>query len=347
MSQQQLSPEEILLLLDTYIANEATEAERQRAEQLIAESDEWSRYVEQAQQLRERIANAVRGISVPTGLAARLQTQLRQEPIIIDKKIETLPEQLHQKLKEVVSQQPIPADLHAKIGQLLRQDTLLNTPRPVGQPPTKIITIGASWQRWYYATAAMILVAVGVWGLLQLNNTQPATEIASTQPSAQLRKVLNIGLDDHIFCAVQNNYGSRRYTTEEMIERLGPYSELLTILRSHVNDWEVVVGHRCHAGNRKFVHLILRKENQIISLAITPKLSGDTLVGNSAEGMSSAQGIPLFQARLQNLQDYEVAGFQTASYFAFIVSQLSTEQTMSIAAAIAPDIQQLLNSVKG
>lgn len=358
MSQQPLSPQEIILLLDAYVANEATDQQRQQAEQLMAEAAEWKEYVQQTRQLRARVATAVKGVGVPAEFSTRLQARLREElpasdqaagnQKMGDQEIEPLPDPLHRRLKDAVLQQPVPSGLRSGIHQALRQQGEADQPAAgLAQPqPSKIIRIGNRWQRWTYAAAAAVVVAFGIWGLLRLGPTAP--EIAVTPPaqhSDQLRKVLNMGLDDHIFCAVQNKYGSRRYTTEEMIERLGPYAELLPILRSHVKDWEVVVGHRCHAGTRKFVHLILRQNDQIISLAITPKLPGDTLPEDPGQNTRSIQGILLFQARLQNLEDYEVTGFQTAKYLAFIVGQLSTEQSMNIASAIAPDIQKMLDGI--
>jgi rSAM/selenodomain-associated transferase 1 len=188
------------------------------------------------------------------------------------------------------------------------------------------------------AAAAMIAVLIGSWAALDSMNSRKAQSFeASLDQSAQ---VLKIGLSDHINCAVMHGQANRRFTPEQMAERMGAdYIGLVPVVKEKAPaGYEVVVAHKCHTDKREFVHMILKNEDKVLSLIITKK-SGEAFPKNAALEVIEAAGIPLYEARMQ---DYEVAGFETRDYLGFIVSNLSKDDNLQIASTITPAVRLLL-----
>jgi hypothetical protein len=103
--------------------------------------------------------------------------------------------------------------------------------------------------------------------------------------------------------------------------------------------YRVTVGHRCKAGGREYVHLVLKSGQTAMSLVITKKNDESFTASHMAAILQSA-GVPLYDARLNNL---EVVGFETPDYLAFVVSALSREENLQIAALLAPPVEAFLS----
>ena len=54
----------------------------------------------------------------------------------------------------------------------------------------------------------------------------------------------------------------------------------------------------------------------------------------------SASGVPVYRT---SSESYQVAGFESENYLAFVVSDLRGEMNLQIAAALAPGVRQLLS----
>jgi hypothetical protein len=102
--------------------------------------------------------------------------------------------------------------------------------------------------------------------------------------------------------------------------------------------YEIVVAHKCHVNKREFVHLVLKKHTEILSLAITKK-NGETFPQSAMAAMLESAGVRLYEARLEN---YEVTGFETKDYLGFVVSSLDKEDNLQIASSIAPAVRDFL-----
>lgn len=186
--------------------------------------------------------------------------------------------------------------------------------------------VNAPFARRPLAFAAIPLFAVlcvsawGVYSLLYRQQLPSATHEASLDrvPSAQTSELLNIGLGDHIHCALKSGFANQHFTFEEMTHHLGAeYSDLVPLVKEKAGaGYEVVVAHQCLYGGRQFVHLILRNGETVLSLVITGK-HGESFAGKGSAAASQPSGAPLYQGRLH---DFEVAGFETGSHLAFIVS---------------------------
>jgi hypothetical protein len=197
--------------------------------------------------------------------------------------------------------------------------------------------------QWALAAAAALVLFVAGWSVLHPSSSrrpQPrAPEAAFLRPEIPNSEILNIGLSDHINCAVIHDQHDKRLTPEEMAERLGPdYAGLVPVVKEKADGFEVVMAHRCHVGDREFVHLILRNQDHVCSLAITKK-NGESFPSDDAAAIEQATTVPTYRARTR---DYEVTGFETRDYLGFVVSNLSASDNRMLASRLAPAVRDFL-----
>jgi hypothetical protein len=102
--------------------------------------------------------------------------------------------------------------------------------------------------------------------------------------------------------------------------------------------YEVVAGHCCQFKQREFIHLTLRNQDKVMSLVLTKK-NGEAFSKATLGNVLQASDIPVHSDRLQN---YEVAGFESRDYLAFVVSNLDKQESDLIAASLAPAVRDYL-----
>ncbi|MBI3652875.1 MAG: zf-HC2 domain-containing protein [Acidobacteria bacterium] len=194
------------------------------------------------------------------------------------------------------------------------------------------------WRNWMLVVAVAVIVMIGSWGLFTAiqNNKVAASESAKRQNA----RVLHVGLGDHVHCAVERKFADEPFTEAEMSAKLGSeFSGLVQLLKDHVpGDYQVVTGHRCTFQQREFVHFILRHQEKMMSLVLTQK-NGEAFSTATIGDVLQASGVTLHTGRLEN---YEVAGFATGDYLAFVVSNLDKSESDKIAADLAPALRQYL-----
>jgi anti-sigma factor (TIGR02949 family) len=223
-------------------------------------------------------------------------------------------------LRNAVRRDCIPAELKGRIQKELRTET------------------SPSW-RYRVAAAAVIAMLVGGWGVVRFLRPPAASD--PRYPGAQ---VLKVGLDNHVHCSIERRFAGRRFSSEEMSSKLGPeYFGLVSLVeREAPGKYDIVVGHRCHANNREYVHLILKSERDTLSLVITRK-SGESFKQSDLAAVLSASGVPLYQSRLE---EYEVAGFETRDHLAFVVSDLPAGDNLQIASTLAAGVLDYLSRLE-
>ena len=224
-----------------------------------------------------------------------------------------------------MSNQSVPPELQVRIRERIR-----------GSQSNSWFTAG--FGRWAVATAATLVVCAGVW-LNYSRETMPALADRAGQNayirrvSATLDTVLKVGLGDHIHCSIFRKYPQNPPPVEEMEDKLGPaYKGLLPVVRAAVPDgFRMIMAHECGYAGRKFVHLTLKKDAELLSLVISRKNAGESIGGLSAASQPS--GIPIYQAAAGR---YQVAGFEAGDFLAYVVSDLKGKTNLQIAANLAP-----------
>jgi hypothetical protein len=245
---------------------------------------------------------------------------------------------IRESLRGAVDSEFAPASLRGSIGRSIRE------PRRWRISPS----VSPSWQRWSVAILTSMLLIVAGFALLKRYVPADRPEIASNAALEQARllnaRTLRIGLGDHIFCAIQHHTADLHETLEQMAHEMGPdYFGLVKLVSQKIPGYEVVVGHQCENEGRRFVHLILRKGDTVGSLAITAK-GNDRFSNDRRTFANSADGIPLFQAKVLDGGGFHVSGFETKKYLAFLVSAApSGEDNLRMASNIASGVDAFLD----
>jgi anti-sigma factor RsiW len=242
--------------------------------------------------------------------------------------------QLRIRLKAAVNAEDIPAELPIRIREQIRNR------RASSSPP-------AGWNRWAVvmaATAASLVVCVGVW-FNYSRQKMPALSDRRGQDayiqnvSSSLAAVLKVGLRDHVHCSVFRKYPQNPPPVEQMEEKLGPsYKGLLPVVRAAVPEgYRIVLAHQCGYAGRKYIHLTLEKNGDLLSLVIARKNPGESMDGLAAAAAPS--GIPVYQSVAGR---YQVAGFDAGGFLAYVVSDLKGKANLQIAENLAPGVHEFL-----
>ncbi|HXG92123.1 MAG TPA: zf-HC2 domain-containing protein [Blastocatellia bacterium] len=229
-------------------------------------------------------------------------------------------------LQQAVRRDAAPQSLHQRIRKDIRRSSY-------------------AWPRWTLAAAAAMVLLVATWGVVRfLNRPAPLSQptVASVDANAQ---ILKIGLGDHVHCALDKGLAGRRFTFEEMAERIGPdFIGLVPMLKEKMAGFETVVAHSCRYNNREFKHVILKEGERVLSLVITKK-NGEGFTHNELTAAINAGGVPVYQAAMMDearSQQLQVAGFESRDYLVFVVSNAAREEILQIASAIAPAVRDFL-----
>jgi hypothetical protein len=239
------------------------------------------------------------------------------------------------RLKSAVKNQSIPEDLGARVRAALRHN----------------IRSSFAWTRWASAAAAVLVVAVGLWVEVP-RWTRPALpdladrrgqDVFIQKVSASLSAVLKVGLGDHIHCSIFRKYPKDPPSVGEMAQKLGPaYQDLVPMVKARVpEEYRIILAHQCGYQGRRFVHLTLTNGSSLLSLVITRKQTGESMQALSVSDHVS--GVAVYRATAQN---YDVAGFETDQFLAYVVSDLGAQQNLQIAYALAPSVHQFLAAVR-
>jgi mycothiol system anti-sigma-R factor len=210
-------------------------------------------------------------------------------------------------------------------------------------------SLNSSWMVAAAAAAVVVLaVAAGVFYRSSPNSNTTAPGLLSRNadvvPGDASGQILKVGFDDHVFCALDHKMADSSFTAEQMSEGLGPeFRALVTVVKDRLpQDYRIAVGHRCHYQNREFVHLILRRQDDVVSLIVTRR-SGESLPPLGAAAVIQSAGVQLHEASWHNLH---VVGMETRDHLVFVVSNMPPSDNRRIASSLAPAVSDFLRNVE-
>lgn len=231
-------------------------------------------------------------------------------------------------LKRAVMQDYAPAALRDRIGLDLRRSH------------------GFSFNTFslsFAAAAAVLVIAVATF--FTSSPTKNALSLqAEVAPGDVTGQVLKIGFDNHVFCTIDHKLANKQFTAEQMSERLGAeYAGLVALVKEKMPPaYTVEVGHRCHYQGREFIHLIMRNQDDVVSLVITRK-NGEAFPAGGAAAVLQASGIPMHETSWHKIQ---VAGMETREYLVFVISNKTLEGNEEVASSLAPAVSGFLKKLE-
>ncbi|MGA3042298.1 MAG: zf-HC2 domain-containing protein [Bryobacteraceae bacterium] len=218
-------------------------------------------------------------------------------------------------LQDAVRATPVPTGLEVKIRRALNDNDKVPRPRT---------------GLWAVAAAAGVILCVVLVGILR-NEANPEEAILR-KTSGRLAAVLNVGLRDHLHCAVFRKYSKQSLAASEMAADLGPgFADLLPRIQAKLpGDLRVIQAHHCEAGGRQYTHFIIagaRKDRgKLVSLILTRRQSGESLPGIDQTSVDR----------------FQVVGFESHDYLAFVISDMDAQQSLQLAASLAPTVREYL-----
>jgi anti-sigma factor (TIGR02949 family) len=218
-------------------------------------------------------------------------------------------QQVRTRLRTAAREVPVPAGLEDRVRVRLRQSQ---------QSRSKKV--------YLMAIAAMLAVCFGSWFTFRPSGP------------AALSAVIRVGYSQHVHCAVVRQRNTR---PAQGLDKLTPQFEgLLQIVRRHVPaNLPLNVAHECSFEGRKFVHLTFRQGRNLLSVVITRKAGGESLMAEKILPVLEQSGIPMYA---DSAGQYQVAAFETDRFLVYTVSELAHGQNLDVLTALAPDLHRFL-----
>jgi anti-sigma factor RsiW len=178
-----------------------------------------------------------------------------------------------------------------------------------------------SWLRSWGAAAAAIVTAIS-GGLFA----------RSAARRSRLAQLARNAAGDHQNCAIKFNLSERPISLEEAARRYDPAFASFTTLTAPTGlpngPVDLLDRHSCVYEGRRFAHVVFRYSGHIVSLLVT---GGTESIGASPE-MLPTDGV------------LQVASFSAGRHLAFVVSDLSADDTSRFADAMVGPVAQRLNA---
>jgi anti-sigma factor RsiW len=197
--------------------------------------------------------------------------------------------------------------------------------------------------RWMSAVTTLLLISTAIWFVWrnrrELSPQQQEAYVGRI--SSRLSTIFQVGLRDHVHCAVFRKYPKDPPAFAEMARDLGPqYAGLVPLVKARVPDeFRVILAHHCSVQGRNYAHLVLRGPSSLLSLIITKKNPGESFRAAQLAPVLEAAGMPVYHA---GAGQFHIAAFETQADLAFIISDLPEDRNMQLAAALAPPVEQFL-----
>lgn len=270
----------------------------------------------------KRLKSAVNSVPVPPTLGAGIMGHIRGEQAQADTSA---------RLRTALQTEQVPPFLEARIRSRLRAE------RPARRWVIRLVPATAA-----AATLAGVMIAYQL-GHLRLTVRSQESYVASV--STHIATLMRVGLGDHIHCSVFRKFPADAPTTAQFVARMGPqYAGLIPIVREHVPEtYRMMLAHQCRYHGRRFVHLSLMDNSNLLSVVLARKSDGESF---ATEGMLPAlvqSGIPMYQSSVQRFQ---MSAFETRDYLVYFVSDLTKQKNAELMLAMAPQVKDFLKKLE-
>jgi len=235
---------------------------------------------------------------------------------------------MNARLKAAVESVPVPPYLEARIRARIREKN---------EPSWR-----AAWRLTPVAAALAVCVAGFIayqLGHLRFTTSSQESYIASV--TNRIATLMRVGLGDHIHCSVFRKFPKNPPSTEEFVAKMTPqYAGLIPVVRKQAPEsYRMVLAHVCGYHSRKFVHLSLKDDSNLMSLVIARKGEGESFRTEEMLPALIHAGIPMYQAGVQRFQ---ITAFETRDHLVYFISDLPKQQNTNLMLALAPGVRDFL-----
>jgi hypothetical protein len=224
-------------------------------------------------------------------------------------------------LQRAVANRPVPDSVRADVLRSLRES----------QPRSFVRASATSWTV-ALAGIAFLLFSLFAAGWLSLRRGEQL-----------IAGILKLGVSDHLICAIKGHNYPEVANPSDQVRKLGArYAPLLNVVQERLPGFEVLDGHVCSipGGDRKYVHFITRGQGTILSVILTER-NGASLPKGKFLASAESAGLAIYEDHLSGM---EIAGFESAQYFAFVVSDLDQRRVLQLARELAPALNDALHN---
>jgi len=237
-------------------------------------------------------------------------------------------EQLQERIRSAARGVRPPADLAARVQRTLDSDR---------RPAVRL---------WVpLAMAASILVGILLsWGW-QNSGTSPkqTPEEYTAEASASLTPVMRVGFVNHLHCTIFGRNFAKQPDLQKVLAELGPRNATLyPVLANHVPaGYTVAAGHICEWKGHRYLHLVARKGESLLSLLFTRRGTGEAFE-HGLRPVSARTPLPVYASTVQL---FNLAGLETKDFLVFVISDLPADQNTGLLSSMATELAASANQL--
>jgi 4-hydroxy-3-methylbut-2-en-1-yl diphosphate synthase IspG/GcpE len=180
-------------------------------------------------------------------------------------------------------------------------------------------------------------------GNLRLTTESQESYVASV--TSRVATLMRVGLGDHIHCSLFRKYPKDAPKVEQLAEELGPrYRALVPIVQQNVpKDFELMMAHVCAYHERKFLHLTMKSNSNLMSLIVVRRKAGESFRSEQMLPALVQSGIPIYK---DGAQRFQIASFETEGHLVYLISDLRGDKNLQMMLAMAPSVKQVLDKAR-
>ena len=224
-------------------------------------------------------------------------------------------EQLRGRLREAVQGDAAPAGLRATVEGALGREYRRRTAQWLAAAAAFVLAIGGGF-----------LVSKKVTGYLP--HELLAIELEVRSLVRQVASAYAPAIIDHVHCALYRSGPKSEVMQEKVAMELGEQAPIADIVKDIAGPSATLfVAHKCHFGGREYIHMILMEGESLVSVVVTEKEEGESL-GAGVEAEKAGR--------------FEIAGFETGAYLAFVISDMTPEKNLEWARNLEQPLRDFL-----
>lgn len=206
------------------------------------------------------------------------------------------------------------------------------------------------WQPHTIALAATLLIAIGAGAAYQLNGlwrTAVDQDSYIAKLSDGVSTIMRVGLKAHIHCVTFRKWPKQTPKLDELVTAMEPkFRPVAQIVNANMpKTYEIVKAHHCAYQQRNYVHITMKDgDGKYFSLVLARKQAGETFASSSLRRVFDK---PNFAVYGEDVERFQIAGFETREFLAYVIGDTTTENNSQLAGMIAAPLREFLDSLEG